>query len=155
MEPQRQIILKQAPYSLHDLYDRYAGMLLGYLSEAVKDRKLAEQHLVNIFNIIPQHLDELNTADTNTWCQLQRLAKKHLTGSSVKETGGHEVGNGIIIEKGRNKFLDQMSNEQQTVFCAVYYNHKTIMQLADELNKPEELIRKALREAFAIIRKGT
>ena len=154
MEPQRQILLKQSSYTLHDLYDRYAGMLLGYLSEVVKDHRLAEQHLVNIFNNIPQHLSELNSAETNTWCQLQRLAKKHLMGSSVANSGGH-TDNGTIIELGRNKFLDQMTNEQQAVFCGVYYHHKTITQLATELNKPEDLIRKSLREAFAIIRKGT
>jgi hypothetical protein len=152
LEPQRQILLKQSSYTLHDLYDRYAGKLLGYISEIVKDHRVAEQHLVNIFNNIPQHLSELNSAETNTWCQLQRLAKKHLMGSSVANNGGHT---GVAIEPGRNKFLDRMTNEQQVVFCGVYYNHKTIMQLATELNKPEELIRKTLREAFAIIRKGT
>jgi hypothetical protein len=129
-------------------------MLLGYLSEAVKDRKLAEQHLVNIFNNIPQYLNELNNADTNTWCMLQRLAKKHLMGTFVTDNGG-KAGNGITLEKGRNKFIDQMTNEQQVVFYSVYYNHKTITQVAAELNKPEELIRKTLREAFAIIRMGT
>lgn len=154
MEPQRQILLKQSSYTLHDLYDRYAGMLLGYLSEVVKDQKQAEQHLVNIFNNIPEHLSELSSTETNTWCQLQRLAKKHLTGSSVADNGEY-TGNGMTIEPGRNKFLDRMTNEQQVIFCGVYYNHKTITQLAAELNKPEELIRKTLREAFAIIRKGT
>jgi hypothetical protein len=152
LEPQRQILLKQPCYTLHDLYNRYAGILLGYLSETVKDHKLAEQHLISIFNSISQDLNDLNGTETNTWCLLQRLAKKHLTGFSVAsgKTNGETV-----IEPGRNKFLDQMTNEQQVVFYCIYYNHKTITQLAEELNKPEELIRKTLREAFAIIRKGT
>jgi hypothetical protein len=125
--------------------------LLGYLSEIVKDHRLAEQHLVNIFNNIPQHLNELNNGDANTWCQLQRLAKKHLMGLPVAKHG--KPADGITIETGRNKFFNQMTNEQQVVFYSIYYNHKTITQLAEELNKTEELIRKTLREAFAIIRK--
>lgn len=152
MEPQRQILLKPS-YTLHDLYDRYADKLLGYLSEIVKDHRLAEQHLVNIFNNIPQHLNELNNADTNTWCQLQRLAKKHLISLPVAKHA--KPAGAITIEPGSNKFFDQMTNEQQVVFYNVYYNSKTITQLAEELNKPVELIRKTLREAIAIIRKGT
>lgn len=154
MEPQRQISLKQPYYTLHDIYDKYAAMLLGYVSEVVKDRKLAEEHLVSIFNNVPKHLSELNNTQTNTWCQLQRLAKKHLTGAPAANEHGKAY-NGTTIELGSNKFLGQMTNEQHTVFCGVYYNQKTIIQLADELNKPEEFIRKTLREAFAIIRKGT
>ncbi|OKS88453.1 sigma-70 RNA polymerase sigma factor region 4 domain-containing protein [Mucilaginibacter polytrichastri] len=153
MEPQRQILLNQTPYTLQDLYNRYAGMLLGYLSEIVKDHQKAEQHLVSIFNAIPQHLHEINNTDTNIWCQLQRLAKKHLSDSFVVGGGSH-LGNGINTRQDKNKFLDRMTDEQQLIFSSIYYNHKTTLQLAKELNKPEDLIRTTLKEAFAIIRKG-
>jgi DNA-directed RNA polymerase specialized sigma24 family protein len=125
-------------------------MLLGYFSEVVKDRQLAEQHLVNIFNTIPQHLNEINSNGTNTWCQLQRLAKKQLSGSFV--TNDNKLGNSV--QQRKNKFLDRMTSEQQLVFCSIYYNGKTIQQLAKELNKTTDTIRITLREAFAIIKTG-
>jgi DNA-binding NarL/FixJ family response regulator len=125
-------------------------MLLGYFSEVVKDRQLAEQHLVNIFNSIPQHLNEINSSSTSAWCQLQRLAKKQLSGSFV--THNNDPKNGVQPRK--NKFLDRMTSEQQLVFCSIYYNGKTIQQLAKELNKTDETIRIALREAFVIIKTG-
>jgi len=48
-----------------------------------------------------------------------------------------------------------MSDEQKLVFCYVYYKGKTTAQLAAELDRSEESIRKALKEAFAIIKKGS
>ena len=48
-----------------------------------------------------------------------------------------------------------MGEEQKRVFCYVYYQGKTISQLAVEFGKSEESIRKALKEAFAIIKKGS
>lgn len=125
-------------------------MLLGYFSEVVKDSQLAEQHLVNIFNSIPQHLNEINSNGANTWCQLQRLAKKQLSGSFVINGNGASDN----VQQRKNKFLDRMTNEQQLVFCDIYYNGKTIQQLAKELNKTDESIRIALREAFVIIKTG-
>jgi DNA-directed RNA polymerase specialized sigma24 family protein len=125
-------------------------MLLGYFSEIVGDRQLAEQHLVNIFNSIPQHLNEINSGGANTWCHLQRLAKKQLSGSFV--TDGDGLGNSA--QQRKNKFIDRMTSEQQLVFCSIYYNGITIQQLAKELDKTEESIRTALRGAFAIIKTG-
>jgi DNA-directed RNA polymerase specialized sigma24 family protein len=125
-------------------------MLLGYFSEIVGDRQLAEQHLVNIFNSIPQHLNEINSGGANTWCYLQRLAKKQLSGSFVADGDG--LGNSA--QQRKNKFIDRMTSEQQLVFCSIYYNGITIQQLAKELDKTEESIRTALRGAFAIIKTG-
>jgi len=73
-----QILLKQTSYSISELYDKYAGMLLGYIYDIVKDNQLAEQHLVTIYSGLPANYHEVIPAGENTWCHLQRLAKKHL-----------------------------------------------------------------------------
>ncbi|MNY41896.1 hypothetical protein D3C86_1767410 [compost metagenome] len=46
----------------------------------------------------------------------------------------------------------QLTSEQQHVFRGVYYHGKSIETIAKSENKPEDLIRKTLKEAFDIIR---
>ncbi|NCD68745.1 RNA polymerase sigma factor [Mucilaginibacter agri] len=150
MKPQRQILQEQTSFALHNLYDRYAGMLLGYLLEIVKDRDKAEEHLVSIFETIPQHIDRITGDGVNTWCELQRLARTYLAGTMYADTTSEAK-----FPNTANKFSALMNDEQHAVFCSIYYYGKTTAQLAQELGKTEDLIRKALREAFAIIRKAS
>jgi len=153
LEKATQISIKQTPYNLNELYDKYAGMLLGYLFEIVKDIKLAEYHLVNIYNILPQHLNDMNTDDCNIWCQLQRLAKKQLSGVFDAAKADDELSEEELnVYYARNRFIALMSYEQKQVFCNVYYRGKTTAQLSIQLNRQESNIRKALKEAFTIIK---
>jgi len=152
----RQIILKQVPYSLNELYDKYAAMLLGYISGIVDDAKLAEQHLVSIYNKLALDLSEINTEGCNVWCHLQKLAQKHLSGFyDTARANNRAEQTDVNSYYARNKFLGLMSEEQKLVFCYVYYKGKTTSQIAAELKKPEESIRKALKEAFIIIKRGS
>ena len=156
MGTERQIILRQPPYSLNELYDKYAAMLLGYISGIVDDAKLAEEHLVSIYNKLSLDLSEINAEGCNVWCHLQKMAQKHLSGfyDEAKENNKPEQVD-LSSYNTRNKFLGLMSDEQKLVFCYVYYKGKTTAQLAAELDRSEESIRKALKEAFAIIKKGS
>jgi DNA-directed RNA polymerase specialized sigma24 family protein len=149
-----QILLKQTSYGISELYDKYAGMLLGYIYDIVKDSQLAEQHLVNIYSALPTNYHEFISAGENTWCYLQRLAKKHLldfTGNLKSEYQPEQIDHAAY--NNRNKFLKLMSHEQKQVFCGIYHYGKTISQLATALNRSEDFIRKTLKEAFVIIRK--
>lgn len=125
-------------------------MLLGYLLEIVKDKEKAEEHLVKIFETLPQYQSEIAGNGVNTWCQLQRLARVHLAGTMYADNTSD-----VKLPDTANKFSALMSDEQRIIFCNIYYHGKTTAQLAQELGKTEELIRKALREAFAIIRKAS
>ena len=89
---ERQIALKHPPYSLNELYDKFAGMLLGYISGTVIDAKAAEEHLISIFNGLPSHLNEINADGCNAWCHLQRLAQKHL--SAFYDGAGKDIKSG-------------------------------------------------------------
>jgi len=150
LKTERQILIQCDPNGLNELYEKYSGMLLGYISEVVKDSKLAEQHLVSIYNHIPGHMNELTGDGINTWCQLQRLTKKYL-GLCEGEL------NNIKLDSSTygacNKFHNLMTQEQREVFCNVYYRGKTVFELSKELKRSEDSIRALLKEAFVIIKK--
>lgn len=138
---------KQYTYNVHELYDKYSGMLFGYIYEVVKDTALAEQQLASFYGMLNNHLHEINTGGTNTWCQLQRLLKKHLSALN------RPVERDMLISHSGNKYLAIMNNEQRYVFYHVYYHGRSTAELACILEKPEEQVRACLKEAFAILRK--
>ncbi|MBB5636935.1 DNA-directed RNA polymerase specialized sigma24 family protein [Pedobacter cryoconitis] len=151
-EPQALIENKQA--SVRVLYDRHASTLLGYLFEIVKDRNLAEEYLVKIFCDVSQHFNEINWDDTNSWCQLQRFAKNKISqlinsGNLVKDSDIHRF---VNPADSHHKYPDLFSEEQHQIFYGVYYYGKSIEEISKELNKTEESTRKALKEAFTIMR---
>jgi hypothetical protein len=135
LKTEKQISIKQKPYNLRELYDRYSGMLLGYIFEIVKDNKLAEQHLINIYSYLPNHINELTSDGINTWCQLQRLAKRYLELADSTQYNGQLDGSDLSVNNGHNRYLVLMTFEQKQVFYNVYYYGKTTAQLAQELNK--------------------
>jgi DNA-directed RNA polymerase specialized sigma24 family protein len=150
----RQVAIDGTAENVRSLYDRHAGMLLGYLIEIVRDRKLAEELLVKLFCDLSLHFNEINWNGTNSWCQLQKFA---LTKLKEFNYGTKQLNNssnyGTVAPERCNKFLDQLTDEQKVVFCNVYYHGKSTYAISIDLNKPEDVIRKTLKEAFAIMRK--
>lgn len=147
MEPGKQITATQRYLSIQDIYDKYAGMLLGFMVRALKDQQMAEQYLVDFFATLPQHLDKIYNDNTSVWTCLQQLAKKQLalSGSNVPaKVGGYR----------QDDPVDQMTPRQRTVFLSTYYYGKTVAELADELKTTDDVVRKILKEVFTIIRKG-
>jgi DNA-directed RNA polymerase specialized sigma24 family protein len=136
---------------VQDIYNRYAGMLLGYIYDVVKDRALAEQYLADTFAAVALIADDLKKPGENIYRKLQLIARSKLTAyfntleqCDVKETVNHRP----------NKFLNGMSERQLQVFCGVHYHGKNIATIAAELKKPEDVVKKLLKEAFLIIRKS-
>ena len=135
-----------------DLFNRFGGMLLGYISEVVKNNQVAEQHLVDVFNQLQfSDIQDITKPGINTFVYLQAIARKKL--AVFLPVDGY-TNAGIpkmpIIEG--NKFVELMNPDQQHVFCEIYYHGKTVTNLAAELNKTEAAIREMLRKAFLIIR---
>lgn len=151
LKTDRQVLTESKPESIHSLYDRYAGMLLGYISEIVKDSKLAEECLVHIFCELSVVFGAENHEGPQNWCQLQRFAKSRL-GSF------HGASGKLQTERPGDRSHDQrltgLSMVQKKVFLDIYYHGTAVSVLAAELNKTEEFIRKTLKEAFAILRKS-
>ncbi|RFZ83324.1 hypothetical protein DYU05_14410 [Mucilaginibacter terrenus] len=131
------------------LYNSYADMLLGYIYEVVKSKSVAEQYLVEIFN-------ELNFADiaaitkpgVNTYCRLQQLARNKV--AAFTSSKADDTSKSTVVM--RNRFTDLMTAEQQQVFCGVHYHGKTISKLSLELKKPEDEIKRILKQSFILIR---
>jgi hypothetical protein len=149
-----QILLKQTSYGITELYDKYAGMLLGYIYDIVKDNELAEQYLVTFYSSLPVEYKKVIPNGENTWCYLQRLVKKQMAGVNNDEKSDYlpkEID--LVTYNNRNKFLKLMNREQKEVFCGIYHSGTTISKLAAELNTNEAFIRKTLKEAFAIIKR--
>ena len=136
-----------------DLFNRFGGMLLGYISEVVKNNHVAEHHLVDVFNQLQfSDIQDITKPGINTFVYLQSIARKKLAVFSLPVDGYANTGKSKnpIIED--NKFVELMNPDQQQVFCEIYYHGKTVTNLAAELNKTEAAIRELLREAFLIIR---
>jgi len=148
---ERRPSLAQQPVSPHDLYDRYGAMLLGYIVEIVKERTVAEQYLIKIFCDLSKEFDDINWSDGSMWIQLQRFAKDRLAVLIDTSVNSYSPVAGIEKHTG-NKQLEKLNHEQRIVFCEIYYNRKKIAEIAMELNKTEDSIRKTLKEAFAIMR---
>jgi len=137
---------------MRGLYDRYAGMLLGYIFEIVKDSKLAEDCLVRIFCELSAEFGAENAGGPQNWSQLQRFARGKLGPLPVVSA---KVARGdLALRRSDDLYLAALSAEQKQVFLEIYYHGKTVAMLAAELNKTEEFIRKTLKEAFAILRKS-
>ena len=129
-------------------------MLLGYISEVVKEPAIAEQYLVEIFNeLTAKDIEEIPEQGSGTFLRLQQLARKKLSLfiNTVEDCPDVKE---IALKKAvqGNKFIDMMGQEQRQVFCGIHYHGKNTSQLAAELNKPEHIIRQLLRESFTIIR---
>lgn len=137
------------------LYYRYSSWLLGYLVEVLKDYKLAEDYLVEIFKEVPYRLNEFTQTDSNPWLRLQQLAKNKLVSYTRSKRMFDGQIDGQVSERIRfDRYVGTMTTEQQLVFCAVYYYQQPTAVLAHELKKSDEEVKKILREAFTIIRHG-
>ena len=129
---------------IHQLYDKYAGMLLGFIRGTVQDHRRSEEILVKI---ISAFVLETNGQPTS-WLQLRQFAKFKLPEfSSInneKLNGNHT----------NNEYLNLLDEEEKYIFQMVYYQGKSINQLADLLNKSENILRNQLKSSIDKIRKA-
>ncbi|QKJ29735.1 sigma-70 family RNA polymerase sigma factor [Mucilaginibacter mali] len=136
------------------IYDEYAGLLLGYIFEVVKDKNIAEEYLVAVFKELPQHLHDVMQPGTNTYQRLLLLTRKVLADFFATIPACDPADKKAHLPAMPNKFLERMSEEEQFIFCNVHYNGKSISALARELNRTEQAIKKILQQAFAAIRRA-
>jgi len=134
--------------NLRALYERYGGMLLGYLTETLQDGDAAGEQLANIFtDLIKQDGNGIGYS----WRQLHKFARERLAVSGLAGSRKATMVPEYITE---NLAWRKMTAEQQLVFYNAYHCSRTVGSIAQQLNKPEEYIRRTLVEAFAVIRKS-
>lgn len=129
-------------------------MLLGYITEVVKDEAVAEEYLVRVFNEVSYRFDEITADGNNIWLQLQRVAKSELTGFFDSLKSCDIPARELEQYAARNRFVKLMTAGQRAIFCQVYYHGKSTAEIARQLGQSEQSVRRILREAFSIIRKG-
>ncbi|WP_316821090.1 hypothetical protein [Pedobacter gandavensis] len=152
-ESSSRVIIDHQSQSIKRLYDRYAGMLLGYIFEVVKDRKLAEDYLVKIFSALSLQYENSGEEGFNNWCQLLKFAKTKLQ-QFYAVNGDEQIYHrkGLDLVAAVNPRLDRLNESQRRVFCEIYHHGKTISALSIALNTTEDLTRKTLKEAFLIMK---
>jgi hypothetical protein len=139
--------LQTSTQTKQDLFNQFGGMLFGYISEVVKNKTLAEQCLVDIFNHLQlSDIHDITRPGINTFIYLQDITRNKLAAFAADTNTP-----ATITVKG-NKFIDLMNPNQQQIFCGIHYHGKSIAQIAAELNKTEDAVRELLRECFNIIR---
>jgi hypothetical protein len=149
-----QALVDNKSESVRNLYDRYAGMLLGYIFEVVRDSELAEKYLVQVFCELSEQFKDQNWQGPQNWCQLQRFTQLKIAGFAEDSRSSEKpFTSGLIVHSSGDKYLELLTGAQKRIFLDIYYHGKTTAVLSVELNKSEEFIRKTLKEAFAILRK--
>lgn len=148
----RPLALTNNTAAVRAIYDEYAGLLLGYINEVVKNETLAGQYLISVFDELPRHLPDLLKPGTNTYLQLVLLARKSLAGFFETIPACKPDDKKFYTPAKPNRFLNRMSNEERFIFCSVHFNGKSVSTLATELNQSEQEIKKILQRAFAAIR---
>lgn len=152
-ESPSQVVKDHQSQSIRYLYDKHAGMLLGYVFEVVKDRKLAEEYLVKIFSALAVEHNKPAGSDIITWCQLLKFAKTKLQLlHTVHNYEAPKATPGVELARPNNHYLERLTELQLKVFCGIYHHGKTISALSTALNTTEDLTRKTLKEAFLIMR---
>nr|WP_121273214.1 sigma-70 family RNA polymerase sigma factor [Pedobacter schmidteae] len=137
---------------LRELYNNYGAMLLGYIMEVIKDKKIAEAYFLKIFTHISKEIESSEVSGIYGWPQIFRYTR-HRLATYANPLASHP--SGTIKYKEQHPALHQLTDEQRKIFCDAYYYGKTTDAISIELNQPEALIRKTLREAFIIIRTGS
>ncbi|NTE03291.1 sigma-70 family RNA polymerase sigma factor [Agrobacterium tumefaciens] len=145
-------ISKEASKDIRQFYDKYAGMLLGFIQGTIQDPKESEMHLIKI---ITSFILETNlNAQTNlsTWMLLrqhaqrilaqQNLSDKPLTDAVLNKVSNHPAENS-----------DLLTSREKEIFTAVYYQGKSISGLAESLGEEENNIRIQLKSSIDKMRR--
>lgn len=131
------------PKAIHLLYDKYAGMLLGFIRGKIRDQKKSEEYLITILSSYALE----NRGDAISWLALRQYAKRMLS-----EVAGDFKEN--LNKKEPNNFLDLLDSDESYVFQSVYYHGKNLAQLSDLLNRSENILRTQLKSSIDKIRKA-
>lgn len=143
--------IKITPVTVHSLYKNYGGMLLGYIFEIVKDRKVADECLVKIFSDLALQLHTIKWDNGSHWLKLQRFAREQLSSYGEHFPQKQSPIPTSVVRDVDGGSLERLTDQQRTVFYNIYYNNSKIDELSILLNKQKDSIRKTLKEAFAIM----
>jgi DNA-directed RNA polymerase specialized sigma subunit len=144
-------IPKEASKNIRQFYDKYAGMLLGFIQGIVPDAKKSEEHLIKIITSFV--LETKLNADSNisTWIHLRRHAQQILAQQNFSERPAS------IVNLDQNSLSEDVNNiltaPEKMIFQAVYYQGRSITCIAESLGEKENSVRIQLKSAMDKMRR--
>lgn len=134
------------PKDIRWFYDKYGAMLLGYINGIVKDHQASENYLISILTSFAHEFDKKVSENNNMniWLKLRQYAQNKLTSLPVNSDQPIQENDQIGI----------LNDLQRTIFCAVYYQGKSISYLANLLEKGENEIRNQLKLSIDEMRRA-
>lgn len=129
------------------LYNKYSGMLLGFISQIIDDRSQAEQQMINIFKELAKNglKNNLTTQSSvvTSWNELRKFALTYLP---VKTITQPSMAKPVIKQ--------HLTEQEQQVFNIAYYQKQSVSAIALQLKQTEDSIRETLKKAFAVMKQN-
>lgn len=140
-------ISKEAPKDIRQFYDKYAGMLLGFIQAATQDPEKSEAHLIKILTSFI--LEKKSNPQTNlsTWMLLRQHAQKILAQHPLAGAESIKMPNHATINS------DPLNSREKEIFNAVYYQGRSVSYLAATFGEEENSIRIQLKSAIDKMRR--
>lgn len=144
-KPESDLILKVPDIKL--LYNKYSGMLLGFISQIIDDRSQAELQMINVFKELAKSGLDNNLSNQATvitsWNELRKFALIYLP---VKNVTQQPTTKPIIKQ--------HLTEQEQQVFNIAYYQKQSVSAIAMQLKQTEDSIRETLKKAFAVMKQN-
>ena len=143
-------IPKEASSDIRQFYDKYAGMLLGFIQGTIQGSKNSEEHLIKIITSFVLKTRLNVNSNRNTWMHLRQHAKEVLAQQNLSETPT------VILDQNNNRSEDNMkvlTVQERIIFKAVYYQERSIACIAESLGEEENSIRIQLKSSIDKMRR--
>ncbi|MFD2288998.1 hypothetical protein GJU39_13020 [Pedobacter petrophilus] len=145
-------IPKEASKNIRQFYDKYAGMLLGFIQGTVPDAKKSEELLIKIITSFVLKTKLNSDSNISTWIHLRRHAQQILSQQNFNDRPASIVNpdlNNIPSEDHQNALTAQ----ENMIFKAVYYQGRSIACVAESLAEEENSIRIQLKSSIDKMRR--
>ncbi|MCX2432679.1 hypothetical protein [Pedobacter sp. GR22-10] len=140
-------ISKEASKDIRQFYDKYAGMLLGFIQGTIQDPKKSEAHLIKILTSFILEVKLNPQSKSSTWMLLRQHAQKILAQEQLTDTES------MITSDYASVNPDQLSLKEKEIFNAVYYLGRSVSYLAASFGEEENSIRIQLKSSIDKMRR--
>ncbi|MCX2583247.1 hypothetical protein [Pedobacter sp. MR22-3] len=140
-------ISKEASKDIRQFYDKYAGMLLGFIQGTIQDPQKSEAHLIKILTSFILEVKLNPQSKSSTWMLLRQHAQKILAQEQLTDTES------MITSDYASVNPDQLSLKEKEIFNAVYYLGRSVSYLAASFGEEENSIRIQLKSSIDKMRR--
>lgn len=140
-------ISKEASKDIRQFYDKYAGMLLGFIQGTIQDPQKSEAHLIKILTSFILEAKLNPQSKSSTWMLLRQHAQKILAQEQLTDTES------MITSDYASVNPDQLSLKEKEIFNAVYYLGRSVSYLAASFGEEENSIRIQLKSSIDKMRR--